>query len=39
MFQEAVTVGDLITVEKIYNNYLPIFVYIGNNNYNNILLD
>ena len=39
MFKEAVTVGDAITVEKVYNDYLPIFVYLGKHNYYNILLD
>ena len=39
LFKEAVTEGDSITVEKIYNDYLPIFVYLGKHNYYNILLD
>ena len=39
MFSEAVTIGDSITVEKIYNDYLPVFVYLGKHNYYNILLD
>ena len=33
------TVGDSITVEKIYNDYLPIFGYLGKHNYYNIILD
>ena len=32
IFKEAVTVGDWIAVEKIYNDYLPIFVHLGKHN-------
>ena len=39
MFKEAVTLGDSIVVEKIYNDYLPIFVCLGKHNYYNIMLD
>ena len=39
MFKEAVTVGDSIMVEKIYNDYLPVFVYLGKHTYYNIILD
>ena len=39
LFKEAVTVGDSITVEKLYHDYLPTFVYLGKHNYYNILLD
>ena len=39
MFKEAVTVGDSIMVEKIYNEYLPVFVYLGKHTYYNIILD
>ena len=39
LFKEAVTVGDCITVGKIYNECLPIFIHLGKHNYYNILLD
>ena len=39
IFKEAVTVGDSIMVEKIYNDYLPVFVYLGKHTYYNIILD
>ena len=39
MFREAATIGELITVEKIYNEYLPIFMHLRKHNYYSILLD
>lgn len=39
LFKKAGTVGDSITVKKIYNNYLPVFVHLGKHNYYNIILD
>ena len=33
LFKEAVTVGDSITIEKVYNDYLPIFTYLDKHNY------
>ena len=38
MFKKAMMVGDS-TVEKVYNNYLPVFVYLGKHNYYNTILD
>ena len=37
--KEAMTVGDSVEVENIYNEYLPVFVQLGKHNYYNILLD
>ena len=39
LFKDAVTVYDSVTVEKMYKEYLPIFVHLGKHNYYNILLD
>ena len=39
MFKEAVTVGDSITVEKIYNDYLSVVIQLRKHNYYNIILD
>ena len=33
LFKEAATVGDSITVEKVYNDYLPIFTFLDKHNY------
>ena len=38
-FKEAVTAGDCITVEKIYSDFIPVFMHLGKHNYHNILLD
>ena len=39
IIKEVVTVEDSTAVEKIYNDYLPIFMYLGKHNYYNISLD
>ena len=39
IFEEATTVDDSITLEKIYNNYLPTFIYLDKYNYYYIILD
>ena len=39
IFKEAATVGDYITVENIYNDYLPVYIHLRKSNYYNILPD
>ena len=39
LFQEATTIGDLLMVETIYNEYLPVLIHLSKSTYYNIILD